>query len=46
MMMMTRSMSSLFLELQLLNCQTIEQYVMLVVDVHKGMGGRPHADKG
>ena len=42
--MMMRSMNSLFLEPQLLHCQTIEQCVMLVVDVLKGMGGRPHAE--
>src|SRR6218665_1033580 len=41
---MMRSMSSVFLEHQLLHCQTIEQCLMLNAYVRKGRG-KPHAEK-
>src|SRR6218665_2396252 len=39
-------MRSIFSEHQLLRCQIIEQCLMLDADVLKGVGGKPHADKG
>src|SRR6218665_934295 len=37
-------MNSVFIQRQLLRCQTIEQCLILDADVHKE--GKPHADKG
>ena len=43
-MVLTRSMSSIFREHQLLYCKTIKQYLMLDVDVRKEEG-KPNVDK-